>query len=248
MKLGIVSDLHLEFSSIEIPCDGLDVLVLAGDIHANIKALHEWLNCVLGTYPILHIVIVPGNHEFFGKTVPGTLHAMACLRSERCHVLLNDSAIIGGVTFVGGTLWARMPDEYKPQVRHAMSDFKRIQGLNFGVMEQQFDDCVGAVTDACDGATGPVVVVTHFGPTLHSVHPKYGPANTPINRYYSNDLGETIKSCKPALWVQGHTHVSLDYSVGETRVVCNPRGYSKVKAQHPENPDFELPKVLELIF
>jgi len=247
MKLGVVSDLHLEFSSIEIPCDGVDVLVLAGDIHHNVKILHEWMQDILSLYPTLHIVIVPGNHEFFGKSVSETLDAMERMRSERCHVLLNDAAVIGGVTFVGGTLWARMPDEYKPQVRHAMSDFKRIKGLNFGVMEQQFDDCVCAVMDACDDSTGPVVVVTHFGPTLHSIHPKYGPPTVPINRYFSNDLETTIRSCNPTLWIQGHTHVSLDYKVGETRVVCNPRGYSKVKAQHPENPDFELPKILELI-
>jgi len=27
------------------------------------------------------------------------------------------------------------------------------------------------------------------------------------------------------LWIHGHTHESFDYMVGDTRIVCNPRGY-----------------------
>lgn len=42
----------------------------------------------------------------------------------------------------------------------------------------------------------------------------------------------------PALWVHGHIHRSLDYRVGGTRVVCNPRGYPH------ENPRFEGTKVV----
>ena len=27
------------------------------------------------------------------------------------------------------------------------------------------------------------------------------------------------------LWTHGHTHDVFDYVIGETRIVCNPRGY-----------------------
>jgi hypothetical protein len=27
------------------------------------------------------------------------------------------------------------------------------------------------------------------------------------------------------LWTHGHTHELFDYMIGDTRVVCNPRGY-----------------------
>lgn len=256
MRLGIVSDLHLEFSALPVPCADIDVLVLAGDIHANTMRLGLWVEALLGAHPDLHVVLVPGNHEFYGKTVAETLDRMAALRGERCHVLLNDAAVIGGVTFVGGTLWARVPDAHKPQVKHAITDFARIRDLNFGVMERQFDECVAAVMDACDAggpagldgpSGGPVVVVTHFGPTLGSVHPKYGPPTKPLNRYFSNDLESIVRTTQPALWIHGHTHVSLDYRVGATRVVCNPRGYSHTPGGHDENPDFQNPLVLELV-
>ena len=34
-----------------------------------------------------------------------------------------------------------------------------------------------------------------------------------------------IEERKPALWVHGHTHTSFNYTIGPTRVVCNPLGY-----------------------
>jgi len=38
-------------------------------------------------------------------------------------------------------------------------------------------------------------------------------------------------------WSHGHTHVNLDYMVGDCRVVCNPRGYypSEVNSEFNEN-------------
>ena len=27
------------------------------------------------------------------------------------------------------------------------------------------------------------------------------------------------------LWIHGHTHAPCNYTVGETQVICNPRGY-----------------------
>jgi predicted phosphodiesterase len=245
MRLGVVSDLHLEFSPLDVRCDGLDVLVLAGDTHSSLDGLRAFLADLLQRWPNLHVVVVAGNHEFYGKTMGACLDAMAGLRRERCHVLLNDAVRVHGVTFVGGTLWARMPAACKPEVKRAMSDFTRIPDLTFPAMEAQFDDCVLAIADACDGAD-PVVVVTHFGPTLRSIHTKYGPPTLPANRYFANDLEAFVRSTQPLVWVQGHTHTSLDYRVGRTRVVCNPRGYSNEAGAHPENPEFENPKLIEL--
>ena len=44
------------------------------------------------------------------------------------------------------------------------------------------------------------------------------------------------------LWTHGHTHERYDYMIGETRIVCNPRGYIGHEAIAN---DFEL-KVVEL--
>jgi Icc-related predicted phosphoesterase len=45
-----------------------------------------------------------------------------------------------------------------------------------------------------------------------------------------------------ALWIHGHTHESMDYTLAGTRVVCNPRGY----LPDEPNPGFEAGFVVEL--
>ena len=52
-------------------------------------------------------------------------------------------------------------------------------------------------------------------------------AESPINRFFVSDETPLILDKKPRLWVHGHTHLTCDYMLGETRVVCNPHGYPK---------------------
>ena len=37
-------------------------------------------------------------------------------------------------------------------------------------------------------------------------------------------------------WIHGHTHDSVDYEIGATRVVCNPFGYKNKKTNHEFDP------------
>lgn len=89
---------------------------------------------------------------------------------------------------------------------------------------------------------GPTVVVTHFAPTQLSIHPRF--ADSPLNACFVSELEENIARWQPALWMHGHTHDSFDYRVGNTRMVCNPRGYSKEDIN--ENPLFDPHFVVEL--
>jgi 3',5'-cyclic AMP phosphodiesterase CpdA len=69
------------------------------------------------------------------------------------------------------------------------------------------------------------VVCTHHSPSLQSCHPRYKDDHL-MNGGYHSDLEEfIIARPKIKLWTHGHTHEDFDYMVGETRVVCNPRGY-----------------------
>jgi predicted phosphodiesterase len=70
-----------------------------------------------------------------------------------------------------------------------------------------------------------LVVVGHHTPSHQSCHPRY--KHDPVmNGGYHSDLSEFILD-RPEikLWTHGHTHEVFDYMMGETRVVCNPRGY-----------------------
>jgi len=69
------------------------------------------------------------------------------------------------------------------------------------------------------------VVVGHHAPSRKSTHEMYV-KDTVMNGGYSSNMDEFIMDHPQIrLWTHGHTHHVFDYVIGETRVVCNPRGY-----------------------
>ena len=67
------------------------------------------------------------------------------------------------------------------------------------------------------------VVITHHIPSPSGIHPKY--AGGELNHAFHSDLDDFIITNKPSLWIHGHTHDSMEYVIGETKIICNPRGY-----------------------
>jgi len=88
------------------------------------------------------------------------------------------------------------------------------------------------------------VVVGHHAPTTLSTHERYVGQDL-MNGGYRSDLSEFIMD-RPQikLWTHGHTHDPFDYMVGETRVVCNPRGYA---GHDPQADVFQLKFLIMLI-
>jgi Icc-related predicted phosphoesterase len=74
-------------------------------------------------------------------------------------------------------------------------------------------------------STNRFVVCGHHAPSKSSTHPRYA-HETLMNGGYSSDLDNFItQRDKIKLWTHGHTHEVFDYTIGECRIVCNPRGY-----------------------
>ena len=71
---------------------------------------------------------------------------------------------------------------------------------------------------------GKYIVVGHHCPSELSVAEVY--KGNLLNAAFRSSLDEFIES-RPQirLWLHGHTHYNFNYWIGETRVVCNPRGY-----------------------
>ena len=69
------------------------------------------------------------------------------------------------------------------------------------------------------------MVVGHHSPSSLSIAEWYKD-DTLMNGAFHSDLSEFIMD-RPQikLWTHGHMHNVSDYMIGETRVVCNPRGY-----------------------
>lgn len=85
---------------------------------------------------------------------------------------------------------------------------------------------VGFIKTVIEGKTDQKFVVCgHHAPSRRSTHPRYA-HDTLMNGGYSSSLDEYIYDHPQIkLWTHGHTHEDFDYMIGETRVVCNPRGY-----------------------
>jgi predicted phosphodiesterase len=233
MRLNVLSDLHLSLGPLALPKTDADVVVLAGDI-ARPKEAIAWASAF--AQPVLY---VPGNHEFYGGSIAGTVAELKRLSADsNIHVLDDDQVAIEGVRFLGTTLWTDFmlfgQGERRAAAMQAakrfMRDFSRIR-----LGESRFTPEASAALFARHAAwlaaklaqphAGPTVVITHHAPSRKSIHPRF--ANSPLNACFVSDAEHLIDGRRAGLWIHGHTHDSFDYVVNGTRVLCNPRGYAK---------------------
>jgi predicted phosphodiesterase len=245
MNILVYSDLHLEFGPFDPPATNADVVVLAGDIASDCKGL-QWARRVFGNLPIVYVL---GNHEFYGEeTEELTQSARSVAKKFDIHLLECDSAVIGGVRFLGTTLWTDFevdsgitPDEAMRYADQGMSDFRVIRYRSDRLSAndtRKFHIAARAwlQSQLAIPHLGKTVVVTHHLPHTNSIDKQY--SNHPLNAAFVSHMPQLVRA-PVDLWIHGHTHSSCDYTVAGTRVVCNPRGYYPYEL----NQDFD-PKLL----
>lgn len=71
-----------------------------------------------------------------------------------------------------------------------------------------------------------LIVVGHHTPSHKSCHPRYAHDEIMNGGYHNNYEEYIIDHPQIKLWTHGHTHERYDYMIGNTRIVCNPRGYA----------------------
>jgi hypothetical protein len=165
----------------------------------------------------------------------------------------DDTKQIGDVTFIGCTLWTDMNGS-DPLTLHivnsGMNDFQVIRNDSQGYVKLRPAHVVSRHRSSLDYIKTVVqgnrekryAVVGHHAPSKLSTHPRYAD-DIHMNGAYSSDLSEFILDHPEIkLWTHGHTHYPFDYMIGDTRIVCNPRGYI---GYEPEADDFKL-KYLEV--
>lgn len=148
MKIKLVSDLHLEFSDINIPNDAnYDLLILSGDIlvaqdmydHPEENVRTAAMLEMLGSrqekaqrfrdffkrcsFQFPHVIYVAGNHEFYhGKFFASIDHLREeCAKYPNIYFLENDVKIINDIVFMGATLWTDC-NKHDPFTLHALAD------------------------------------------------------------------------------------------------------------------------------
>jgi predicted phosphodiesterase len=261
MRIAVLSDLHLEFVDFDPPAElhAADVVVLAGDIHNGVAALH-WAR---DRFPDQAIVQVAGNHEFFGDCWHSLVTEMRRVaRRLDIRLLENEAVVCEGVQFLGATLWtdyelftvASRPLQMHPSAAMAMMqrrmlDYSHIRWHDRGERLLTPSDTVAIhrasrawlAGELARPFAGPRVVVTHHLPSWRSVAPRF--LRAPSNAAFASDLDALFDPV--TLWIHGHTHHSFDYRAGRTRVVANPRGYLLADGDF-ENPGFRPDLIVDL--
>lgn len=232
----------LEYFSIPASKDDADtILVLAGDIGV-IRSVQSYLyfieDCASRFRKVLWVM---GNHEFYNGSLSRGIDK---LREKIAHtgaiVLQNDSLKIDDVTFIGTTLWSSF-DNGNPLTMlaaTAMTDYKLIRtGLSDAPYKRKikpadthvkFLDARAYLESVLynvkirDGEK--CVVITHHAPSFMSVNEAF--IGDALNGCYTSELSDLIADQGPDLWIHGHMHDSVDYTICNTRVVSNPRGYN----------------------
>lgn len=203
--------------------------------HKSAQVYRDFLARCSQAFP--HVLYVAGNHEFYHFRWHETLQVLRqeCQNHANVHFLENDWRLINGVTFIGCSLWTDM-NRADPltlyEIEHRMNDFNLIRNdrKNFARLRaretlERHQESLKYMTQTLANTTGPVVIVGHHAPNPASIHPRYSD-DTIVNGAYSSDLSELILNHPQiVLWTHGHTHHDFDYRVGQTRIVCNPRGY-----------------------
>ncbi|UVC06793.1 metallophosphoesterase [Rhizobium sp. TH2] len=239
MRLWIFSDLHLEFGwlGLEFEVPEADVCIVAGDIDVggstrSIEFLVEQIP------PEMPVVFVAGNHEVYRSFLTDGLEAgmLKAAHHPNIHFLENGTVELGDLVIAGATLWTDFElmgsrDLAMRQCGELMNDYHAINwskkpfsalrpmhAVRKHVESRRF--LAGFLDENRDRKT---VVVTHHAPSVKSIAPRF--SESIYSAAFASDLEGMIADRGPDLWVHGHVHHKLDYRIGSTRVICNPRGY-----------------------
>ena len=232
MRLYVLSDIHLEFAPFVPPELDVDVVVLAGDIHVGVKAI-PWAKEHFARSTVIYVL---GNHEYYRQSLPkhiGKLKQLA--QVSNVHVLENDAVAVGDVVFLGCTLWTDFELFGNPRIAgsHAtqwMTDYRKIRvnpiyrklrSIDTAGIHHRSRLWLGEQLERRRGSK--IVVVTHHAPSKRSIPESHG--DDLLSAAYASHMDGFVERSGACLWIHGHVHEHKDYTIGTTRVLCNPRGY-----------------------
>lgn len=241
MKFRLHSDTHLEGmlgkSSKELcdlffpeAADDLNtVLLLAGDICSRFYKVREVLEELSTRF--YKIVYVPGNHEFYGSSLPEWMElAKRQVFPENVYVVRNSevqSFTVDEIRIIAATLWTDPTNDPIKQLmlQRYMADFRAIQGFTIWEMAElhhkQKLELQSKLSEPFDGKT---VVLTHHLPSFSLCHPRFG---GDLDHGFASACDDLIESNNVSLWAFGHTHDHINRLYPSTQCVmwCNPTGY-----------------------
>lgn len=241
----------------------VDAIVIAGDLDVSLEnSLRRIADELSGGPPVLY---VPGNHDFY--TSDGdqfTLQEMKSRGDELAEYLgitlmQNATVFIGDTRFIGSTLWTDFESVGRGFLRSKTTEAEGRDGMNdYRYIKRESTATPGKrkrirpqdtivehriarayiESELQKPHAGETVVVTHHAPHPNSLDLSHDR----LHYAYASNLQSVLEEpWAPEMWLHGHIHQTRDYTVSNTRIVANPRGYA-----FDEQNDFDPHLVLEL--
>lgn len=240
-----------------LPDDKDTVLVLAGDIWEGLRPFAFGLD-KFSVFSELSarfkaVVVVLGNHDFYGEKIPRLYHKYreALAVFTNVHLLEASegfpSVVIDGYRFLGGTLWTNIRrgdplamvnfnTELGDDGRFAWSDRRLIRTSpkyhKFDSRDwlQRHKLTMAKLEEQLVEGDEPAILVSHMAsnvppPHMRSRQLRSGDLSDAF--YYSDLSGFFMQHPRIIMAIHGHTHDPLDYTPSEEgpRFICNPAGY-----------------------
>ena len=254
MKFAIFSDLHIEHITqhgrkpAPLPVDA-NAVILAGDIHRTTKGL-IWAR---ETWPDLPIIYTPGNHEFYGSHLFGTLAEIRKVAAELDIFLLsNNAAVLGNTRILGTPLWTDFSlygtsAESARLAERVINDFRVIRENNGPLtaktmVQLNWEARAFLREELKKPWDGKTVIVTHWLPHPECIAQQF--KGSELSPYFCRDCSDLLNEFDIDLWVYGHSHGSGDYlHPSGCRIISNQRGYPH---ESPVANGFRIDCVVEI--
>lgn len=241
MKLRICSDIHTEFMNAHaaklerilaialhyMPDDAEQTLVIAGDFGSmhKPKLLVNGLEILCKRFK--EVIYIPGNHEYYGGSLERSEDAIKSFTRDIPNLQFGSQLNLGKIK--AATLWTDFDGQNKGSIELArlyMNDYRQCLGRKGLLLapEDTITEHIKELAFLSENIREGDVVITHHLPSFKSVDPEF--TYSRLNGAYATNLENLIMEKKPAVWVHGHTHAPQDYMIGQTRIICNPRGYA----------------------
>lgn len=255
VKIQFASDLHLEIPANSdylkhnpiIPV--ADILVLAGDIgyvgHESYES-HPFWDWASDNFQ--QVIVVSGNHEFYGGYDLANLYDGMPQGSIRKNVrwYYNSVVMIGDLELILTPLFSHISPDAETIVSSRLADFRYIKNNGEKLMVEGYNklhaDCRSFLGKALSRPkSGHRIVVTHHVPSFRCIHPDF--KGSILNSAFYNDLDELIENSDIDYWIYGHSHRNVGrVMIGDTAILSNQLGY----VQFGEHTSFDPTAVIAI--
>ena len=143
------------------------------------------------------------------------------------------------------TLWSEIKPEYAFAVAKGLLDFRAISIGNSSMTVDDYQrihqECLRFIQKAVTSSSAEqIVVVTHHLPSYAVLGEVF--KDSALNSGFVTELGNWIADSPINFWIYGHSHVSIEQIIGNTRLLSNQLGY----VGYGEEGDFDAAKCINV--